>query len=172
MTRHRHYDNLGTSRFVTFSCYRKRQYFKEEFVFRMFLEYLFLARQKHRFRLYGYSHSKLRAAPATIKNPPIRRIEIIMVEVGGSNRALDMVGGFLIFHMKIKPSRIFIRAEMAGSTQWQCGIRFCHCFYSLICSIASSIKTLRFSGNQWPIFGVTTNRYLKPDDSSIFTISF
>ncbi len=54
MTQLRHYDNLGTARFVTFSCYRKRQYFKEDFVFKMFLEYLSMAKQKYQFRLYGY----------------------------------------------------------------------------------------------------------------------
>ncbi len=54
MTRLRHYDNLGTARFVTFSCYRKLHYFKDEIIFKMFLEYLSNAKEKYQFKLYGY----------------------------------------------------------------------------------------------------------------------
>ncbi len=54
MTKLRHYDNLGTARFVTFSCYRKRPFFKDDFVFMMFLQNLKNAKEKYEFNLYGY----------------------------------------------------------------------------------------------------------------------
>ena len=54
MPKLKHYDNLGTARFVTFSCYRRLKGFKREGVFRLFLKHLQRARIKHNFKLFGY----------------------------------------------------------------------------------------------------------------------
>lgn len=54
MTKLRHFDNLGTARFITFSCYRHLQGFQNHSTKDLFLKYLDAARDKHRFRLLGY----------------------------------------------------------------------------------------------------------------------
>ena len=50
----RHYDNLNTARFVTFSCYRRLQLLVHSQVIRTFLETVSTTRNEHRFRLLGY----------------------------------------------------------------------------------------------------------------------
>ena len=54
MTRLRHYDDLGTARFVTFSCYRRMPNLSERRAKEIFVDCLQAAREKHGFRLYGY----------------------------------------------------------------------------------------------------------------------
>ena len=49
-----HYDNLGTARFVTFSCYNRKPLFTDAERFQIFLEELDGARKKHGFSLLGY----------------------------------------------------------------------------------------------------------------------
>jgi putative transposase len=49
-----HYDNLGTARFVTFSCYNRRSLFTEDERFKIFLDELEEARLKYKFSLLGY----------------------------------------------------------------------------------------------------------------------
>jgi len=54
MTRLRHYDDLGTARFVTFCCFRMQPSLKGSTTIRLLLRHLDEARHKHRFRLWGY----------------------------------------------------------------------------------------------------------------------
>jgi putative transposase len=54
MPKLRHYDNLNTARFVTFSCYHSRKYFDKPEIYNLFIEHLKLLRNKHGFKLYGY----------------------------------------------------------------------------------------------------------------------
>ena len=54
MPKLKHFDNLGTARFVTFSCYRRLKGFHKNEIFTLFLNHLERARTKHEFRLYGY----------------------------------------------------------------------------------------------------------------------
>lgn len=54
MPRLRHYDNLGTARFVTFSTYRRQPTLTNETVIKVVLTCIDTARIKHGFRLVGY----------------------------------------------------------------------------------------------------------------------
>lgn len=54
MTRLRHFDHLGTGRFVTFSCYRRLPFLSETRPKEIFLRQLDLARTKHCFKILGY----------------------------------------------------------------------------------------------------------------------
>jgi len=54
MPKLRHYDNLNTARFVTFSCYRRLNGFKDRRACLLFIKHLKHARTKHGFKLYGY----------------------------------------------------------------------------------------------------------------------
>ena len=54
MTNLRHFDNLGTARFVTFSCYRHLPGLTSIHARNLFIEHLDAARKKHRFQLLGY----------------------------------------------------------------------------------------------------------------------
>jgi len=54
MPKLKHYDNLGTARFVTFSCYRRLPGFKEKRSKDIFIKYFNFAREKHGFKIYGY----------------------------------------------------------------------------------------------------------------------
>jgi putative transposase len=54
MPKLRHYDNLGTARFVTFSCFRRGKYLLEPGAPELLSTHLDLARSKHRFLLLGY----------------------------------------------------------------------------------------------------------------------
>ena len=54
MTNLHHFDNLGTARFVTFSCYRRQPYLNTDNAKQFFIESLELVRKKHGFKLYGY----------------------------------------------------------------------------------------------------------------------
>ena len=48
------YDNTGTARFVTFSCYRRLRNFASDQNKMIFIEYLKDMRRRHQVRLYGY----------------------------------------------------------------------------------------------------------------------
>ena len=50
----KHFDDLGTVRFVTFSCYRRLPEFNRKGTKELFIEHLDLARNKHKFKIYGY----------------------------------------------------------------------------------------------------------------------
>lgn len=54
VTRLRHYDHLGTARFVTFSCYMRRPYLLEEGALSILAEEIDRARILHSFRLLGH----------------------------------------------------------------------------------------------------------------------
>jgi putative transposase len=54
MSNLRHFDNLGTVRFVTFSCYRRLPGFIDEKSKGLFIRHLEMAREKHKFKLFGY----------------------------------------------------------------------------------------------------------------------
>ena len=54
MTRLRHYDDLGTARFVTFSCYRRLPSLNNPQAKNILIEELDRAREKHGFLLLGY----------------------------------------------------------------------------------------------------------------------
>lgn len=50
----RHYDNLGTARLITFSCFRRLSNFNGEYAYEIFIKHLNLAREKYHFNIYGY----------------------------------------------------------------------------------------------------------------------
>jgi putative transposase len=50
----RHYDDLGTARFVTFSCYRRGKYLLHPEARALLIKHLQQARLKHRFKLLAY----------------------------------------------------------------------------------------------------------------------
>ena len=54
MTRLRHYDDLGTARFVTFSCYYRLLSLNRPGVKEILVEELDRVRTRHRFRILGY----------------------------------------------------------------------------------------------------------------------
>ena len=54
MARLKHYDNLGTVRFITFSCYHKYQLLRSEETIRPFLEEFEAIRCIHKFCVLGY----------------------------------------------------------------------------------------------------------------------
>ena len=54
MTKPRHYENTGTARFVTFSCFRHLPALQEVHTKSLFIEHLHAARKKHNFLLLGY----------------------------------------------------------------------------------------------------------------------
>ena len=54
MTKLNHYDNLGTARFVTFSCFQKREYFKNIESKMIFLKCLKDFRKNVSIKIYGY----------------------------------------------------------------------------------------------------------------------
>jgi putative transposase len=54
MPKLRHYDNLGTVRFVTLCCYHFRPYMNNDLAKALFIKHLEAARVKHGFRLLAY----------------------------------------------------------------------------------------------------------------------
>jgi len=50
----RHYDNLGTARFITFSCYHRRPLFASDAEYAIMIDELRCARHTHGFFLLGY----------------------------------------------------------------------------------------------------------------------
>ena len=50
----KHYDNTGTARLVTFSCYHNYNLFKTDQIKGVFISRLDQVRSKHKFELYGY----------------------------------------------------------------------------------------------------------------------
>jgi putative transposase len=54
MTNLRHYDHLGTARFVTFSCYHRYRLLRSPHVIDVFIDELERIRRQYRLRLYGY----------------------------------------------------------------------------------------------------------------------
>ncbi len=54
MTQLRHYDNLGTARFVTLSCYHNYNLLRTDYAILIFLKYLNIIRQKYDLKLFGY----------------------------------------------------------------------------------------------------------------------
>ncbi len=54
MPKLRHYDNLGTARFVTFNCYRNMLGLDSDKTRLLFIKHLKLVRQKYELKLYGY----------------------------------------------------------------------------------------------------------------------
>lgn len=54
MPRLKHYDNLGTVRFVTLCCYHFRPHFIDDSAAHLFIKHLDAARKKYGFRLLAY----------------------------------------------------------------------------------------------------------------------
>ena len=54
MPKLKHYDDLGTTRFVTFCCYRLGKYLSNSRARELLVKYLDEARRKHVFQLLGY----------------------------------------------------------------------------------------------------------------------
>ncbi len=54
MTKLRHYDQLGTARFITFSCFRNLRLLTDRADLTIFLEELQAARRNHDISLYGF----------------------------------------------------------------------------------------------------------------------
>ncbi len=54
MTLLRHYDNLGTARFITFSCYRRIKLLENETAIQLFLNHLDAARKHYEIKVFGY----------------------------------------------------------------------------------------------------------------------
>jgi len=54
MTRLKHYDNLGTVRFITFSCYKRFKYFTNEKHIRIFLNHLKILGDNYEIKILGF----------------------------------------------------------------------------------------------------------------------
>ena len=54
MTKLRHYDKLGTARFITFSCHNRLKLLTNDLIIERFLRHLESGRLKHGFKLYAY----------------------------------------------------------------------------------------------------------------------
>jgi putative transposase len=54
MPKLRHYDNLGTSRFITFSCYHHQQLLNDDKIKQIFIDHLNEIRNKYNVKIYGY----------------------------------------------------------------------------------------------------------------------
>jgi len=54
MTKLRHYDNLNTVRFLTFSCHNRLNLFVDDETFALFLNVLSEIKEQYKFKLYGY----------------------------------------------------------------------------------------------------------------------
>lgn len=54
MTELKHYDNLGTARFITFSCYKGVRLFTDIYFIRIFLDELNKIRNQTKIKIYGY----------------------------------------------------------------------------------------------------------------------
>jgi len=54
MTKLKHYDDLGTARFITFGCYRQEAYLADRRAKELFIAELNNARSKHQFKILGY----------------------------------------------------------------------------------------------------------------------
>ncbi|MFH1686263.1 MAG: transposase [bacterium] len=54
MVKLRHYDNLNTARFITFSCYQRFRLFRDQELFRIFLDDLDRWRTRNHIKLLGY----------------------------------------------------------------------------------------------------------------------
>ena len=54
MTNLKHYDNLGTARFVTFCCYLQKKFLTELKATELLIKHIAAARSKYGFKLLGY----------------------------------------------------------------------------------------------------------------------
>jgi putative transposase len=54
MTKLKHFDDLGTVRFVTFGCHQRRPFLLSDDVKQVFIDHLGAARAKYEFGLFGY----------------------------------------------------------------------------------------------------------------------
>ncbi len=54
MTKLRHWDDLGTARFVTFSCFMRKPYLNQPGAKRLLVDEIDRARTKHLFKIIGY----------------------------------------------------------------------------------------------------------------------
>jgi len=97
-----HYDNLGTARFVTFSCYHRRPLLTDVNRCHIFLEEVEHSRRKYGFALLGYvvmpNHVHLVIRPeeetkvgqivGEIKSNSARRIGVLLHRTGWHNHVL------------------------------------------------------------------------------------
>ncbi|MFH2049381.1 MAG: transposase [bacterium] len=55
MPRLKHYDNLGTARFITFSCYKRYKYFNNQINIKIFLNHLKIICVTQKINILGYA---------------------------------------------------------------------------------------------------------------------
>jgi putative transposase len=99
MTKLKHYDNLGTARFVTFCCWRQQKYLIDLLAKRLLIKNIDQARNKFGFKLLGYvimpehvhlvilpsDHSKLGLIIREIKSKMAREyFALTMKEIEGT----------------------------------------------------------------------------------------
>jgi len=97
MTRLRHYDNLGTARFVTFSCYRRMPALGDPIACEIVIQQIDSARRKHGFKLWGY-----------VLMPEHVHLVIYPPD--------DMKLGLVIGEIKSKSARAFFAATRSSNT--------------------------------------------------------
>ena len=54
MPKLKHYDDFGTARFITFSCYRRQPYLIDDTAKELFVSQLAIARDNYGFQILGY----------------------------------------------------------------------------------------------------------------------
>jgi len=94
MPKLKHYDDLGTARFVTFCCYRLQDYLSESVAINLLIRHLHEARIKHRFKLFGY-----------VIMP--EHVHLVMLPPDGTRL------GLVIREIKSKMAREYFSAEMS-----------------------------------------------------------
>ena len=80
MPKLKHYDDFGTARFITFSCYRRQPYLIDDKAKEVFVSQLDIARKKYGFKISGYvimpEHIHL-----VLNAPPAMKMGIVIGEV-------------------------------------------------------------------------------------------
>jgi putative transposase len=84
MPKLKHYDDFGTARFITFSCYRRQPYLIDDVAKGLFVSQLDIARKKYSFMIMGYVimpehiHFVLNPPPAMKMGAVIGEIKSLM----------------------------------------------------------------------------------------------
>ena len=104
MPRLRHYDNLGTARFVTFSCFRRHPYFEDDAMVMEFLKHVNGLRTECGIRILGYvvmpEHVHLVLHP-----PDGLELGIVIGQMKGrSARALMLLSDTALYRSEGKPA--------------------------------------------------------------------
>lgn len=117
MTKLRHYDNLGTARFITLSCYHNYNLLKTDFAVFVFIKHLKIIRKIHSLKLFGYvvmpNHVHLVLLP-----PDNCRLGIIMGELK-SLSAREILANWSERGFKILDRLAIVRGGMRRNVFWQ-----------------------------------------------------